>query len=337
MTIGKGGVEEVLGWGPGTVSDEIERAWSAGSSCGHHIIYAYMIENTRAFDVLQRVVHEARHGERLSPFVAAARWLRTTEALLMRSWGVPAVSAIISDVRPDLAATRRNLYYRMLGMDLNHGPGDKPFVKPDAANRDFVPSLEALLREVWRGIVNASNRVGPKEVDKVAIAEHVRRLQSMMLDRRLFDIRFEEFVIVALASWVHLSLHAQSPLVLELPARATNIEERLRRIGERVGVVPHGRSREHFHMAKRLSILLRLIEASYAMPGNPLGDSAGAALFYRRGSPLRALVEPIVTHWSNATGRSLKASVVAVDGPRAVPALAGGSRGSLRAYEREVG
>src|SRR3954465_12086223 len=53
-----------------------------------HLVYAYMIENTRIVDIMQRVVFEWLHGERLpNPSLATQRWLQVTEQLIFApSW-----------------------------------------------------------------------------------------------------------------------------------------------------------------------------------------------------------------------------------------------------------
>ena len=87
-----------------------------------HLIYAYMIENTRAYEIFRRVVHEFTHGEKLgSASRETQQWLRSTEELFYRDPPSFFISAITSHVRPDQEATRRNSYQRLLGMDLNHG------------------------------------------------------------------------------------------------------------------------------------------------------------------------------------------------------------------------
>ena len=104
-----------------------------------HLIYAYMIENTRIFEIFDRVVREFEAGERFeTPEPDAALWLRTTEALFYRDLGSGFAGSLTSWIRPDLRATRRNTYYRLLGLHLNHGiDGNRPYTfdKPTAANR----------------------------------------------------------------------------------------------------------------------------------------------------------------------------------------------------------
>src|SRR3712207_3445736 len=77
----------------------------------NHLIYAYMIENTRIFEISQRVLREYLTGENLEvPSEAGHRWLRSTEDLFYRDLPSAHIAALTSDVRPDLRASRRNAY-----------------------------------------------------------------------------------------------------------------------------------------------------------------------------------------------------------------------------------
>src|SRR5215207_2456696 len=88
-----------------------------------HLIYAYMIENTRIYEIFRRVLYEYLHGEGLeTPSEESQRWLRTTEELFYRDTPPFFAFQLTSHIRPDIRATRRNAYYRMFGMDLNQAP-----------------------------------------------------------------------------------------------------------------------------------------------------------------------------------------------------------------------
>ena len=55
---------------------------AAAGSTWHHMVYAYMLENTRIVDIFRRVAWEWLHGERLpTASQATQRWLHTTEQL----------------------------------------------------------------------------------------------------------------------------------------------------------------------------------------------------------------------------------------------------------------
>lgn len=274
-----------------------------------HAMYAYLVENTRAFEIFDRVVREYEAGERFeTPDVETAVWLRTTEALFYRDLPSGGVAALTSWLRPDARAIRRNTYYRLLGLDLNHGlDGNRayPFDKPQAANREFVPTFEAFLREVWRGIMNAENTSGPDETDNAAIANHVRRLREMLRVRRINgNLVREEFWSVATLSWLHLTLYQNTPVVLALKAEAESPADRLRKIGERVGVPAHARADSYFNMAFPISNVLTYIEFD---PN--AANEAQVPGYYTPGGQnpqLPADMRTIITHWSAATGRDIK-------------------------------
>src|SRR5215211_5380722 len=121
-----------------------------------HLIYAYMIENTRIYEIFRRVLYELLHGEKLGiPLADAQHWLRNTEELFYRDQPSFFITNITSYIRADSRASRRNAYQRMFGMDLNHGTDEGqpyPYVRAEAANNEFVPTFEEFLREVWIGI-----------------------------------------------------------------------------------------------------------------------------------------------------------------------------------------
>lgn len=274
-----------------------------------HLIYSYMIENTRIFEIFDRVLREYEGGERFeTPTPEAALWLRTTEALFYSDVGSGMIGSLTSTLRGDIRATFRNAYYRMLGLDLNHGlDGKRPyqFDKPYAANRDFVPTFEAFAREVWRGAINASNSSGANETDDATIADHARRLREMLNVRRQNgNLIREEFWATVTMSWFHLAVAQDTPIVKALKAEAESPADRLKKIGERVGVPAHSRSDAYFNMAQDLSQILQFVERD-PMAVNP----AAAKGYYDPTGPfplMASSMKNIIAQWSIATGRDLK-------------------------------
>jgi hypothetical protein len=277
-----------------------------------HLIYAYMIENTRIYEIFRRVLQEFLHGERLGvPTEDAQPWLRNTEELFYRDPAPLTIRAVTSDIRSDMRASRRNAYQRMFGMDLNHGTEDNQpygYVRAEAANKEFITTFEELLREVWVGISNADNKSGANPRDDAKIASLAETLRNMLTSRRQAgNLSREEFVFVSMMSWFHLTVSFNSPIVLALRADATSPEERLFKIAAQVGLPAHGLSNSHFRLAEPVSEVLLLIETG-AM------DSADAVpAFYDRtvGTELPSTMSTIITHWSTITGRDMKARKVA--------------------------
>jgi hypothetical protein len=212
------------------------------------------------------------------------------------------VRSLASSLRPDPAAIRRNAYYRILGMDLNHGTEDgRPYqyVKADVSNRDFSVAFESLLAEVWKGYINRNNFVAANATDDNAIDELVRRLQEMLNARRQFgNLAREEFDAVATLSWLFLTIAYNTQIVTDLDATAFGVADRLRLIGERVGLAPHARADSYFQLATPMSNILRAIELN-AIP------AAGGAQSLYAGTYQPDMLQ-IITHWSVATGRNLK-------------------------------
>jgi hypothetical protein len=340
------GAERILTQEPAVISQVMEDTWSRGgvgllrgtpatrlsspprsaigirlatttppfwSSMWHHLIYAYMIENTRAYEILGRVIAEFTQGERLGILQedAAYQWLRTTEELFYKDASPIQPFNLVSRIRPDIAATRRNAYYRMFGMDLNHGRDGSPtypYTKPPVANREFVATFEDFLREVWRAIENARNFLANNPTDFPAIQDLADRLQNMLTARRggAFDrpnLSREEFLAVNLMGWMHLTLLFDTAIVRALSAAGPSPEERLRQVGDRVGLPAHGRSHSYFLIAPRVSQLLIAIERG------DFNSRAGAESLAAPG-PIQTMVSDVIHHWSLISGRDMKSAPV---------------------------
>ncbi len=278
---------------------------------GEHLIYAYMIENSRIYEIFRRVIHDFLHGERLSqPSIGTQLWLRNTEELFYRDSPTFGIGTISSHIRADSRSQRRNAYQRMFGMDLNHGSDDGkpyPYIKADATNLQFVLMLEQLLSEVWIGFMNLQNAGSENPTDDAKIADLADTLHDMLQTRRnQGNLSREEFIFTAMMSWFHLAVETDSlPIVTDLRANAASPEQRLFKIAERVGLPAHGLSKHYFDIADSISTLLIEIET-----GNFNTVATAPALYDGTAPGSAALVNAILTvirHWSVITGRDLKA------------------------------
>jgi hypothetical protein len=275
-----------------------------------HLIYAYMIENTRIYEIFRRVLHEFLHGEKLGvPTAAAQHWLRNTEELFYRDPAPFSITAVTSRIREDLRASRRNAYWRMFSMDLNHGTDDGkpyPYIKADAYNSEFVAVLEEFLREAWVAVSNIGNTSGPNPTDRSKLENLAQNLQNMLMSRRLNgNLSREEFAFVSMMSWFHLTVEDNFPIIESLRAEAASSEQRLFKIAQRVGLPAHGLSKSYFDIADPISRILILVEtgALNTLPTAPTPPFP---------ANVQAALNTIITHWSIITGHDVKAGKVAV-------------------------
>lgn len=286
-----------------------------------HLLYSYAIENSRAAQILTRVVRGFRSGEGLGiPSLATQRWLDVTETLLAGAHNPLAPWLTTSAVRPDPEGVRRNAYFRLFGMDLAHGTDGNapfPFDKAEASNRTFVQLFEELLFELWRAIENIRNMIAGNTTDDDRIYRLAEQLSYMLRTRRQNTLLGREELSAATAmGWVELTLISNTPVVIDLRAQATSAGDRLRVVGERVGLPPHSRAGSFFSMASELSMLLRALE------GNWIVDNTQSWLLYQSTTPpmvtplvagarpLGTEVRRVITEWAAASGRDLKARSV---------------------------
>ena len=285
-----------------------------------HLIYAYMVENTRVYEIFRRVLEEYAYGERLGvPSDETQRWLRATEQLFYNDNPPFQIYSLATWIRPDIRALRRNAYHRLFGLDLNHGTDDNrpyPYPRAAAANTEFVATFEALLREVWRAIENVRNQVGANATDVTTIANLSRAIFDMLRVRRqenVGNLARDELWHVSTMAWFQLTLSFNTPIVLDLKSEATSAAERLQKIGERVGLPAHSRSDSYFRLATNMSLILREMElGTFNDPTN------GAPALFQTGV-FQAAMQETITHWSVATGRDVKQWAVTVTPQRAAP------------------
>lgn len=265
-----------------------------------HLGASFVLENTRLVQIFERVLHEYACGERLGiPGVETRRWLDTTEALLQPdhagSWVATAFARRSSE------ATRRNAYWRLLGMELAFGSEDNdvvPYDKAEASNTEFVPLFQALLR-VLGG--TGTKRSGSRELRErhlprvLASVESLR--QSLAARHPSTALAREELAAATLMGWLELALQTDTPVVRDLGAQADSAAARLQLIATRVGLPAHRQSAALFALAPDLSVLLRAVETGH------LPDTCKQLL--EAESPLGAAARRVIVHWGTATGASL--------------------------------
>lgn len=281
-----------------------------------HLGYSYVLENTRAIQILRRVVGAYRSGEALGiPSLATQRWLDATEPLLFGAQNPLTAWPSLSAVRADPEAVRRNAYWRMLGLDLAFGTEDnRPPVydKATAANLSFVTLFDELLSELWHAMRDAHDAARVNAADDDRIFRVSDELKALLTSRRQGDnLAREELAAATAMGWVELTLSMDTAVVCDLRAQATSASGRLGLIGERVGLAPHSKSAALFDMAPDLSKLLRTIESGvvsgpsfawvFYLEARPPPSEPGAT------EPIGSVSRRVITEWAAATGKDLRA------------------------------
>jgi hypothetical protein len=278
----------------------------------HHLIYAYLIESTGAFEIVAEVVRRLVVGETLGTLsLEGASWVRTTEELFFRDPPLYSIAGITSEARPLSRVTRRNAYWRMFGFDLPHplpdwpaGGGDRRDWKAHVGlgtNADFRPKWTELLRQVWLGVENSLNTSGSNATDPSYIAFLCESIKDMLNNRRRGGLLArEEFVHVTVLSWFHLTLQTNTPIVRDLKAEASSPADRLSLIAQRVGMAPAARSRELFELAEKMSSVLRAMELGL------FDDPTAAATLFDATTALGGEMRDLIDLWQSATGERVK-------------------------------
>lgn len=277
-----------------------------------HLAYSYVLENSRASQIFRRVVREYRSGEGLGvPSADTRRWLETTEALLFGAGNLIPPWLSTSSARQDAEAVRRNAYWRLLGMDLAFGTEDNrqaEYAKASAANTDFVRLFEELLFELWRAISNVQNLVAGNETDKDRIFRIAEELQFILRSRRLgVMLDREELAAATVLGWIELTINTDNVIISDLKAQSTSSANRLRMIGNRVGLPAHSKSAALLAMSEDISILLRMLESQV------IKQNTVERLYLTAPKCIGENSRRVITEWSAATGRDLKARAKSVE------------------------
>lgn len=312
----------------------------------YHLIYAYLIENTRIAQIMERLIFLYQHDEVLGiagPGNANAfQWIVNTENLFFKTLSNTSYRNITGNLRPNIDASRRNAYHRMFGMDLAFGDanspaaGEYPYYKAKTANQQFIVLFEQFISEIWQAYINARNTSGANTTDYERIVDMARKLREMLMARRgglndisLRDYRFmnlskEEYSSVGMLSWLYFIISYNSPLVQFLGCQANTSAERLMNIGRKVGIEAHKKSQALIDMAGPMATVLRQIEfGTFEATGTtpwirgviesqtPFGAPPVAT-----SQQVVALLDllAIINNWEKATGHKIKNQDVNVSG-----------------------
>lgn len=320
---------------PGDPNDQVN---DPGDPPLYHLIYAYLLENTRITQIMERLIYLYQHDEMLGiagPDNAVAfQWMINTENLFFKTLSNTSYRNIAGALRPNVDSSRRNAYYRMFGMDLAFGDantpnaGEYPYYKAKTANQQFILLFEQFITEIWQAYINARNTSGANTTDYERIVDMATKLREMLNARRggsstiiLAQYRFlnlskEEFSSVGLLSWLYFAISYDSPLVRFLGCQANTSAERLMNIGKKVGIEAHKKSQALIDMAGPMATVLRQIEFGTfeAIGTNPWirgvieSQTTFGAPPVATAQQAAALIDllTIINNWEKATGHKIK-------------------------------
>jgi hypothetical protein len=297
-------------------------------SSTYHLIFAYLIENTRIFQIFERMIEKYLMDEEfgIAENNLAFNWIQNTERLFFKNDTLRSTN-IRSLIRPSADATRRNAYWRMFGMDLAFGDINSPsngqlaYVKAKTSNQQFVALFEKYLSEIWQSYINANNSSGINTSDINVVVDLATQLRELLIARRgdvanavyaNQNLSREEYASVLMATWFTFIIVDDSPVVQFLNCQSSTVGERLIKIGNKVGIPAHTKSQSLFEMAGAASNILRTIEEGGVFD-NPT----------RMPTLLRSLVPPVpliatpdmnlmsdlltvINNWEKATGHKIK-------------------------------
>ncbi|OQP44818.1 hypothetical protein A4H97_10680 [Niastella yeongjuensis] len=293
----------------------------------YHMIYGYLIENTRILQIFEKVIDKYLNDEELgiADNFSTFNWIQNSERLFFKS-DVPKQTNLRSILRPNSDNSRRNAYFRMFGMDLAFGDIDpqnasKPYIKARASNQQFIVLFERYLSEIWQGFINAKNTSGANTADVNILVELAQEIREILIARRgsvaatsygRLNLSKEEYSSVLMNSWFSFIVSYNSPIVNYLNAQSSTVGERLMKIGTKVGIPAHSKCQALFDMAGSAANILLAVEAN-GLLDDPNWVQQMLTSFQGPATLLNATQRKfmddfltVINNWEKATGHRIK-------------------------------
>ncbi|MFZ0456803.1 MAG: hypothetical protein WAM24_23840 [Ignavibacteriaceae bacterium] len=295
----------------------------------YHLLYAYLLENTRVIQIFERLLEKFFADEEVGipDNNQVVTWLHNSERLFFKNNAT-------SRIRSGTDSVRRNAYWRMFGMDLAFGDINSqsntiPYYKAKSSNQQFILLFEKYLTEIWQGYINARNSAGENHTDVNVIGDLATQLRELLNARRGVgglsyanqNLSREEFYSVLITSWFTFIISENTPVVEFLNCQSSTIGERLLKIGTKVGVPAHSKCQSLFEMAAAASNILVNLEL-----GGILDDSPQIQIILSALNPPPAIPPAqnyvdfmqdfltIINNWEKATGHRIKNPETRVSG-----------------------
>lgn len=305
-----------------------EQAYIKFNTPPYHLIFSYLVENTRIAQIFEKLIWMYVHDEKLTKAGPDAfRWITNTEALFYKDASPSDRRSQTSQLRPVSEATRRNAYFRMFGMDLAFGDINNntyQYTKAETNNSTFITMLERFLVEVWKGYINANNTSGQNTTDTEHLEDLSRRLQEMLMNRRTTELNFtnyryynlsaEEYSSYIFMYWLFFIISYNSPVVDFLNCTGNTAGDRLMNIGRRIGLPAHTKSVAILDIAQPMNAILRSFELGLFNNADVLRRIIRS---HSTVNPINPLPTPqeieimnnlllIINNWERATGHRIK-------------------------------
>lgn len=292
----------------------------------YHLIYAYLVENTRIVQIFEKLLWMNAHDEKLTKPTnsIAARWLANTENLFFKTLSNHRPRNIAGQLRPSEEASRRNAYQRLFGIDLAFGDQNNStmnYTKGSFANSSFIALFESFLREIWQAYTNARNSSGVNTTDIQHIVDTAQKIKEALLSRRTTDLSLNgyadynlssiEYSSVMLTTWLFFIISADTPVVTYLGCGANTPGERLINIGQKIGLPAHKKSEPILEIAAPMAVILRSIELGSFDNGvwvdQVIRSQSGllSGITQEQIDTLTSLLL-IINNWESATGHRIK-------------------------------
>ncbi|MGB5434351.1 MAG: hypothetical protein WBM98_00560, partial [Maribacter sp.] len=176
----------------GPISPTGVAIFNPGDAPPYHLIYAYLMENTRMYQIFEKLIFLYLNDEEIGIASAsngdhrmAFQWIHNTESLFFKHLSNNNFRNITSQIRSNQEAVRRNAYYRLFAMDLAfESGGGAEYYKAKMANNEFIFLFEQFLTEAWQAYINAKNAVGANTTDYQKLVDMVTKLREILLARR---------------------------------------------------------------------------------------------------------------------------------------------------------
>ncbi len=298
-------------------------------SSTYHLMYAYLLENTRILQIFERLLDKNVFDEELgiAPQQRVFQWMVNAEKLFFKDESSRSHN-IRSLIRPSYDANRRNAYHRMFGMDLAFGDinstaGENlPYRKARSVNQQFIPLFEKYLSEIWQGYINARNISGANTSDVNNLVELATQIRELLSARRggrpggapavysSRNLSFEEYSSVIMLTWFTNVISSNTAVVQFLNCQSSTIGERLLKIGAKVGVPAHTKCQSLFEMAGPAANILTLLEAGGYLDNNAAMQTMLSSL--NPGNPISIDSDnmnnflTVINNWEKATGHKIK-------------------------------